>query len=128
MPKLKFAKIELFQTIRNHFLHQQSLAWDKHQGTCKYRTDDGRKCAVGALIPDELYLPKYESCNVKQINAIARETFGELLFEPEFEPLLTLIQNIHDSIAHRFQHQPTDGLNLFLEQLSYLSMREAANA
>lgn len=31
---------------------------------CMYRTDDGKKCAFGHLIPDELYTPKFEGNSV----------------------------------------------------------------
>ncbi len=28
---------------------------------CKYRTDDGKKCAIGRVIPDELYTPAIDA-------------------------------------------------------------------
>lgn len=30
-------------------------------GACKYRSADGNKCAIGCLIPDELYSPEFDS-------------------------------------------------------------------
>lgn len=35
--------------------------------TCRYRTDDGLKCAFGMLIPDELYNPILENITAESI-------------------------------------------------------------
>lgn len=34
---------------------------------CLYRTDDGLKCALGALIPDELYQPGFELADTSEV-------------------------------------------------------------
>lgn len=39
---------------------------------CAYRSHDGLKCAVGMLIPDELYTPEWEQ---KSLSSIVEELF-----------------------------------------------------
>lgn len=39
---------------------------------CAYRSHDGLKCAVGMLIPDELYTPEWER---KSLSSIVEELF-----------------------------------------------------
>lgn len=56
---------EAYEAIRTHFTQEGVLlAWNEKEYRCEYRTEDGRKCAVGVLIPDELYDPKIEGDNV----------------------------------------------------------------
>jgi hypothetical protein len=60
---------EIFETVKNHLLTQGKKAWvfqdDPDQpGPCLYRTDDGLRCAVGCLIPDELYDPRMEGVGI----------------------------------------------------------------
>lgn len=49
---------EIFDKVRDHLLEQGEKAEYVDQfgsSECFYRTDSGLKCAVGCLIPDELY-------------------------------------------------------------------------
>lgn len=41
-------------------MYEQGQQASTMNGACKYRTDDGRKCAVGQLIPDEKYRSNME--------------------------------------------------------------------
>lgn len=45
---------ELFDTVTRHLLTQNATAMEG-DGQCKYRTEDGKKCAIGCLIPDDRY-------------------------------------------------------------------------
>lgn len=47
------ANKQAFKTVKAHLLKQMSPALEG--GVCQYRTSDGKKCAVGALIPDAEY-------------------------------------------------------------------------
>ena len=54
---------EIFDTVAKHLLaqmKQSKLVDQSGDAFCAYRSDDGKKCAVGALIPDELYDPDME--------------------------------------------------------------------
>lgn len=52
-------KQEVFDKIVNHLLTQNAKAQDD-LGTCMYRGNEGRMCAVGCLITDEAYSPDIE--------------------------------------------------------------------
>ncbi len=51
---------EAFDKICNHLMTQKARAIGP-TGMCVFRDAEGRKCAVGCLIPDELYTPDLES-------------------------------------------------------------------
>lgn len=47
---------EIFDTVAKHLFKQGQRATDPDGGVmCSYRGANGTKCAVGVLIPDELY-------------------------------------------------------------------------
>jgi hypothetical protein len=50
---------ELFDTVATHLLGQKKAAKNA-AGLCCYRSPDGLRCAVGCLIPDEVYDPSLE--------------------------------------------------------------------
>lgn len=87
---------EIFDTVVKHLRQQGKLALSLDGYTCAYRGADGTKCAVGVLIPDELYSSKMEGYNLN--NLMARNVIPSPLKE-EFEanlPLLVRLQNVHD--------------------------------
>lgn len=56
------------EKIRDHLTQQKARAMGGSQGTsCRYRGDNGTMCAVGCLIPDELYHPHMEGSGVTRI-------------------------------------------------------------
>ena len=57
---------EIFDTVLTH-LREQGKAAATDDGGCRYRGPDGTACAVGCLIPDELYDPVIEGLSVSQI-------------------------------------------------------------
>ncbi len=65
-------------------------------GICAYRGANGRKCAIGWCIPDEVYTPGMEE---KSIRTLLRE-FGDRLkdvFPPSIsEDILAELQRCHD--------------------------------
>jgi len=50
---------EVFNTVRKHLLKQNAKA-ETWGGSCRYRTAEGLKCAVGCLIASEHYHPDFE--------------------------------------------------------------------
>jgi hypothetical protein len=46
---------EIFTTVRSHLLAQNARSFDPERRLCVYRDWEGKKCAVGALIPDDIY-------------------------------------------------------------------------
>lgn len=97
---------EIFNKVAEHLLTQNESAVVyrasqlKH---CVYRTKEGLKCAIGCLIPDEVYTDSIEG-----------QAIGDFRSEPEFweaiwpggwtqerEEFLTELQNIHDDTPTR---------------------------
>lgn len=60
-----YSKQEMFDIAAKHLLKQNKQCgyFDDEQNKfrCLYRGDDGTKCAIGALIPDELYCESMEN-------------------------------------------------------------------
>jgi hypothetical protein len=87
-------KQEIFDKVATHLLTQNEKSWffTGKSFLCRYRGDNGTKCAVGVLIPDEKYRECFEN---KRASTIAAE------YMPEFEPhavFLDELQHIHDSV------------------------------
>ena len=57
-------KQELFDRISKHLLNQNERSTEHISGACRYRGDNGLKCAVGAIISDKKYSEKIEGRTV----------------------------------------------------------------
>lgn len=115
MRKLKFTKQEIINKIVEHFRQQKALAWDVAQGHCRYRTTDGRKCAVGALIPDALYREDFEE---KSLKAFKLYFDGDLIpFYAKDVLLLSKLQEAHDNIAAEQFSQPEEQVSRFFDRV-----------
>ena len=89
---------EIFDKVVAHFAVQGQEAAAEY-GVCMYRTPGGRKCAIGALIPDEVYSRSLEN---KSVRTLLREfpdimrasglSGGDLRF-------LSDLQAVHDGCA-----------------------------
>ena len=108
LPKEKTVeKSELFEKVRNHLLEQGRRAADE-KGDCLYRGPDGTKCAVGCIIPDDLYDPDMEDCSafevkhgaedVAKIRRIWKAVEDRLDLTEENKSLLQRFQRIHDQV------------------------------
>lgn len=89
-----------YEMIREYFSRPGAkLARDKNPSPflnfdCKYRTPDGRKCAVGCLIPDELYNSRIEEKDVDDLLQIDEMS---KLFAHVDRFFLKRAQSAHDS-------------------------------
>lgn len=98
---------EIFETAAQHLLGQNQRAVDPGTVNCAYRTSNGLQCAVGCLIPDELYDRRMEGWGVVHIdgempsdgvvtlNRVLEEAFGRELDNTD-KAVLRELQNIHD--------------------------------
>lgn len=59
MTTIDMTEQEAFTAALQH-LRRQGCQAKSDALNCAYRTPEGHKCAVGALIPDELYMPEME--------------------------------------------------------------------
>ena len=88
---------QLFDTVATHLRMQAGVCADV-EGLCRYRgIDDDTKCAVGALIPNEVYRPDMEK---KGVSALISSGLLPAGLSEEFSTnieLLNRLQGIHDS-------------------------------
>jgi hypothetical protein len=91
---------EAFDIMVQHLRNQGKQSRLVNSTICAYRTSDGLKCAVGALIPDEMYSNKMEMIGIYNlvVNSNDFSELGELFTNINLE-LLSEMQNIHDSIV-----------------------------
>jgi len=89
-------KQEIYDKVCKHLAKQKTRA--TVLGSCAYRTDDGKKCAVGCLIPYHVWRKEVGANNTGVgLDALceespwAKKNFGRNL------NLLTELQNAHDS-------------------------------
>lgn len=84
---------EFFNITALHLIQQGRQA--KGQAFCLYRGPNGTKCAIGAHIPDELYLPEMEASNSNEawsaIKVLKHIGYTETVFGLGEE-----LQGIHD--------------------------------
>lgn len=80
---------EVYQKIRTHLLDQRKLSTDD-TGSCRYRNEDGTKCAVGCLISEEHYGVYLEGVGVDDITAPG--------FDRRLLRILIKLQYIHDCV------------------------------
>jgi hypothetical protein len=87
-------KQEIFDTVALHLIKQGKQSADA-TGDCFYRSPDGLKCAVGCLIPDEVYRPEMEGKNIYQL---IDKKYLSLKFFQRYHILLTSLQTAHDAL------------------------------
>jgi hypothetical protein len=95
-------KLEIFNKVKTHLLSQNRRALAQN-GECKYRTNEGLKCAVGCLIVDYAYNPELEGYGALDdcIRVAVSESIGRKLTKIEALMLCDL-QDIHDN------HEPDE--------------------
>lgn len=95
MRALSMTMQSIFDRVAAHLLNQNRRSVDPVDGLCLYRGGDGRKCAIGCLIPDDLYSPEMENQNL--YGPLIRAALGDFLRDSEHEKLLSMLQLAHDS-------------------------------
>lgn len=81
---------EIFDKVCKHLVTQNKKATRPGRRMCNYRYGD-LKCAVGCLIPDEVYKPSMEGPLTRLLS------YEELKWmEPHYQ-LLSHLQGIHDT-------------------------------
>jgi len=87
---------EIFDKVVQHARTQgrKSLTAD---GECVYRSPDGYKCFIGALIPDAVYVPKMEGIAAGALVEFYPTTY--YLFAGIDSNSLSTLQEIHDTLV-----------------------------
>ena len=94
---------EIFDKVASHLLTQNAkstLPINLHEqmssnlyASCAYRGEYGMACAIGCLIPDELYEERYEKKSMDHCDVL--DLLTKLGFADEFS-LLNAFQCVHD--------------------------------
>ena len=85
---------EVFDFSARHLIKQGKSAVDLN-GHCRYRTDEGLKCAIGCFIPDAKYTPEMDTGNINLDQVL---TLADLIpLASEHMLLLRNLQRAHDS-------------------------------
>ena len=110
---------EMFDEAGCHLIRQgeQSLVYDEIGASCAYRGFSGTKCAVGALIPDDKYNPRWEG---RPVIFLRQEPgfwalFGDDVITMDF---LSGLQVAHDTCCF-----PSDFRRHVFENLKDLSVK-----
>lgn len=106
---------ELFNAVAKHLLTQKQKSEGKfinpsgeHTYGCAYRGLNGLKCAVGGVIPDEMYKPEMEGRAVNTLFIYfkcVREYLGA-----DNEEMLSELQWLHDSWVPKLWPRKLRGL------------------
>lgn len=85
---------EIFNIVARHLLKQWKKSIDG-LGTCLYRSPDGSKCAIGCLMPDNLYRPEFEGRAITELPRVVLQAISK----PSMTGFLYNLQNLHDEYA-----------------------------
>ena len=83
----------LFDDVVKH-LRQQQKRCLSDEGKCRYRAN-GLKCAVGGVMPDELYCAKYDIQDF-HVGMLYEEADIVRFFGQDNQRLLNELQTVHD--------------------------------
>jgi len=86
---------EIFDRVAKHLLQQNCVAVTSFG--CAYRGYKNTKCAIGALIPDDIYDPDMEGNDI--ISLLNKYPSIKNLFEGVDKTFLDKLQQCHDSIV-----------------------------
>lgn len=106
---------EIFDKVVAHFAVQREVAAE--YGMCMYRTPDGRKCAIGALIPDEVYSQRLEDKSVDTLFLEFPDIMRASGLSDDDSRFLFALQHAHDRCT--FSNEPF--LNYFSHSMRLLA-------
>ncbi|WP_322092780.1 hypothetical protein [Paraburkholderia bannensis] len=91
---------DVFDVIGWRLLFQNARALAADGMRCMYRAPNGKRCAIGWIIPDDLYSPEFEFKGVRDIAAGLAETdYGRdfAAFVGDHVAMLCDLQGLHDA-------------------------------
>ncbi len=96
---------DIFERMKTHLLAQNAVSEDD-TGSCRLRSPDGRKCAIGSLVRDEVYEAALEGVGISYYR---HAHDGKLLralyalnvnaYDPNVIELLMELEQIHDDAS-----------------------------
>jgi len=117
---------EVFDYVIGQLVRQGGRSVSASGTDCRYRGSDGSKCAVGFLIPDELYVWRMEGDSISGLC----EHFPDLCAKAgikKHKDILNGLQYMHDSLStwqnqDSFSHKArriADLYNLTVPEIAY---------
>lgn len=103
----KVRQQEIFDKVARHLFTQGKpsvLEYEIGDTRCRYRGEDGTKCAIGILIKDEFYTPEIEDLNMRSdtVRKIVRLSLGVSRLGVGVADLLGCLQQVHDGEDPKF--------------------------
>lgn len=98
---------QIYDKVKRHLIKQNARAKTKGEyAVCAYRAKDGKKCAIGCLLPDQYYAEEIEGTDVEGTFGHSAEKkyllweilrkSGVDLSEKRTLSLLSALQIVHD--------------------------------
>lgn len=121
---------EIFDTVLSHMRKQKVKSSDvknEYFNNCLYRDSKGNKCAIGCLIPDELYDPKMDESSAthnKDGTGVSENKLVQKVLKKHLNidiedsmNLLMYLQTIHDKIAVEWSSEEEEAMMNLAESL-----------
>ena len=93
---------EIYERVSTHLLAQRAVSEDDN-GSCRLRSAQGRKCAIGSLVRDDLYEPELEGVGIAYYRHAQDGKLLQVLFasnvnayDPNITDLLIELEEVHD--------------------------------
>lgn len=100
---------EIFDRVSKHLLTQNAVSThfpSRRSSRCAYLASDGKKCAVGCLIPKTEYTPEMEGCSVKALFELFPDKMKACKLSEGSFGLLVTLQRVHDGcIVHEWKKE-----------------------
>jgi hypothetical protein len=114
-------KQEIFNKVYAHLIAQGNRARAPGRSglmKCAYRASDGGMCAIGCLIPDELYKRELEEYSVDEPPVLDVLRQAGVLLADENIPFFGALQAAHDGNTSPSDLW-TDAMKMFLKEIAF---------
>jgi hypothetical protein len=96
---------DIFERVSTHLLAQGAVSEDDN-GSCRLRSREGRKCAIGSLVRDEVYEEALEGVGISYYRHahdghLLRALYASNVnaYDPNVIDLLMELEQIHDDAS-----------------------------
>jgi hypothetical protein len=96
---------DIYERVCAHLLSQRAVSEDDN-GSCRLRSQNGHKCAIGSLVNDEVYHPDIEGTGISyyrhaQDGNLLRALYASEVnaYDPSIVELLCELEQVHDDAS-----------------------------
>jgi len=93
---------DIYERVSEHLLTQRAVSEDDN-GSCRLRSPEGRKCAIGSLVRDDVYEPELEGVGISYYRhardgGLLRALYASNVnaYDPNIIDLLIELEEVHD--------------------------------